>query len=344
MEYTTLGRTGLSVSRTSFGALPIQRVSFDEAKALLLHAYENGVNFFDTARAYTDSEEKIGYALSGVRQRIVIATKTHAKTRTELFAHLEQSLRALKTDYIDIYQLHNPPAEPDYDDPDSLYGGLLEAKQKGYIRFLGITNHRMRVARNAVESGRWDTLQFPFSSLASPEEVKLAELCGARGVGFIAMKAMSGGLIRHPAGSFAFLRQYPQVVPIWGVQRMAELDEFLGYEAHPPVLDAALQAQIDEDRQALSGSFCRGCGYCQPCPAGIPIETAARISLLLTRAPYRPYLTDEFKEQMERVEACIHCGHCTSHCPYRLDTPALLRQMLTFYRDFYEAHRAEVGK
>ena len=338
MEKTRLGRTDIMASRSGFGALPIQRVSFSEAAGLLKKAFANGINFFDTARSYTDSEEKIGYALSDVRKELFIATKTPSKDKKSLLKDLETSLRLMKTDYIDIYQLHNPPSVPDTEDPEGVYQGLLEAKRKGYIRFLGFTNHRLNVAVDAVEKGLFDTVQFPLNSLSSQEDIELVNLCREKDVGFIAMKAMSGGLIARADSTFAFLRQFDNVVPIWGIQREAELDEFLSYENNPPVLDAAMKKVIERDRLELSGSFCRGCGYCQPCPAEIPIETAARISLLLTRAPYKGFLTDDYREKMDRIENCIHCDHCKKHCPYGLDTPELLKRMLSEYRQFYAAH------
>ena len=338
MEKTRLGRTDIMASRSGFGALPIQRVSFSEAASLLKKAFANGINFFDTARSYTDSEEKIGYALSDVRKELFIATKTPSKDKKSLLKDLETSLRLMKTDYIDIYQLHNPPSVPDTQDPEGVYQGLLEARQKGYIRFLGFTNHRLNVAVEAVEKGLFDTVQFPLNSLSSQEDVELVNLCREKDVGFIAMKAMSGGLIARADSAFAFLRQFDNVVPIWGMQREAELDEFLSYEKNPPVLDAAMKKVIERDRLELSGSFCRGCGYCQPCPAEIPIETAARISLLLARAPYKGFLTDDYREKMDRIENCIHCDHCKKHCPYGLDTPELLKRMLSEYRQFYAAH------
>lgn len=339
METMRLGRTDISASRSGFGALPIQRISLEDASALLKKAYHSGINFFDTARAYTDSEEKIGYALSDVRNHITIATKTTAKDKKTLFADLETSLKNLKTDVIDIYQLHNPSELPDYDDPDGLYQGLVEARAKGMIRFLGLTNHRLSVAMQAAKDKKYDTIQFPFSSLSSGDDLKLVELCRENDIGFIAMKAMSGGLISNAASTFAFLRQYDNVLPIWGIQRMRELDEFLSYEKNPPELDEHLQKIIEQDRAQLAGSFCRGCGYCQPCPAHIPIETAARISLLLTRAPYQGFMTDEFREQMERIHNCTHCNHCKNHCPYGLDTPNLLKHMLEEYNTFYAVHK-----
>jgi len=327
------------VSRVGFGALPIQRISLEEAAYLLRKAYDNGINFFDTARGYTDSEEKIGYALSDVRSNIIIATKSHAKDKKTLFENLEISLKNLKTDYIDIYQLHNPPELPDPDDPDGLYSGLLEARQKGMIRFIGITNHRLNVAMDAVTSGLYDTIQFPFSSLSSDEDVKLVKEAGKYDIGFIAMKPLSGGLITRVAATFAFLSQFDNVVPIWGIQRKWELDEFIRLENNPPALDDNMWKVIEQDRKELQGAFCRGCGYCLPCPADIPIPFAARMSLLLKRAPYQGYLSDEWNERMERIERCTGCGHCRAHCPYGLDTPALLKTNLKEYREFRALHK-----
>lgn len=336
MEKMRLGRTNITALRTAFGALPIQRINKDSAGLILKKAYDNGINFFDTARAYTDSEEKIGYALSDVRKDIIIATKTMATDKKTLFEQLETSLRLLKTDYIDIYQLHNP-ASVDYEDPDGAYAGLLEAKKKGLIRFIGITNHRLNVALEAAVSERFDTIQFPLNMLSSDQDLRLIEECRKHDIGLIAMKAMSGGLIRRPAATFAFLRQYSNVLPIWGIQRESELDEFLEYEKNPPVLDNAMLKLIEKEREELSGDFCRGCGYCKPCPAGIPIETAARLTLLMSRSPVEKFLTEEFKEQMDRINNCTGCGHCKKNCPYGLDTPALLRRNLADYKLRWQA-------
>ncbi len=339
MQKTRLGRTNLLVTRTSFGALPIQRISFDEARNILLKAYNSGINFYDTARMYTDSEEKLGYAFSDIRKDIIIATKSVATDRKTLLEHLEISLKNMKTDYVDILQLHNPGVLPDPEDPESSYAGLMEAKKKGMVRFVGITNHKIKTALDAVESGLYDTMQFPLSSLSSEIDLELIEVCRKKDIGLIAMKAMSGGLITNAASTFAFLRQFDNVVPIWGIQREAELDEFLELENNPPTLNEELWEVIKKDRTELAGNFCRGCGYCMPCPAGIEIPTQARMSLLLRRAPYEPYLSDEFKEKMKLINKCIECGQCKNHCPYSIDTPNLLKVQLQDYNEFYTQHK-----
>jgi len=338
METTRLGRTGLIVTRTAFGVLPLQRTPLPEATYILRRAYDAGITFYDTARAYSNSEEKIGHALADVRDRIVIATKTMATTREGLLSDLETSLRNLQTDHVDILQLHNPAQIPDPADPESSYAGLVEARAQGKVRFFGLTNHSRERAAAGVASGLFDTLQFPFCHISTPEDLALIALCQQHDLGVIGMKSLCGGLLTNTRAAFAFLRQYLPLVPIWGFQRREELEEMLAMDADPPVLDELLQAQIADDRRNLAGNFCRACGYCLPCPAEIPIPMAARMSLLLRRMPYQQFLSDEWKEQMHRIESCTECGHCRAHCPYQIDTPALLRSMLEDYEQFYADH------
>ena len=333
MDYVALGKTGITVCKNGFGALPMQRVSFDEAKALLLRAYEGGIRFFDTARFYTDSEEKIGYALSDVRNDIYIATKTAAQDAETFRRELETSLSNLKTDYIDIYQFHNPSFCPKPGDGTGLYEAMLEAKRDGKIRFIGITNHRLSVAEEAIESGFYDTLQFPFSYLATDKDIDIVKKCESKNMGFIAMKGLSGGLITNSAAAYAFIAQYKNVLPIWGVQRMSELEEFLSYNEAPPSMNDGIKALIEKDRKLLSGDFCRGCGYCMPCPVGIEINNCARMSLLIRRSPSELQLTPEVQAKMKKIEDCLHCNSCKSKCPYGLDTPRLLEDN---YKDYME--------
>jgi predicted aldo/keto reductase-like oxidoreductase len=334
MEKIRLGRTGLLVSRSGFGAIPIQRIPRDQSTALLRRAVDGGINFFDTAHGYSDSEEKIGEALSGLRSQVVIATKTPAADAKTLFEQLELSLRRLRTDYIDLYQLHNPKKMPAPGDGSGLYEALLEAKRKGMIRFIGITNHRRPVAAEAVDSKLYDTLQFPLSSLSSDEDVGLMRAAQAADVGFIAMKGMAGGLLTNARSTFAFLRSLNYAVPIWGIERPEELEEFIELERNPPALDAEILKTIEKDRAELSGSFCRGCGYCMPCPAGIEINVSARLMFLIKRSRFEQYLTPEWQEKMARIDGCLSCGQCAARCPYELDPPALLKKQLSGYRAF----------
>lgn len=326
-----LGRTGLASAKNAFGALPIQRVSFDEAGLLLRKALDNGFDYVDTARFYTDSEEKIGRALSDRRDTFLLATKTGATQAAGFWKDLETSLGLLRTDHIDVYQFHNPGFVPVPEDGTGLYEAMLKAREQGKIRFIGITNHRLALARKAVESGLYDTLQFPFSYLSTPEEQDLVRLCAARDVGFIAMKALAGGLITDAALAYAFQDSFPNSLPIWGIQRERELNEFIACGRDRPALTPERLAHIEKERAVLAGDFCRGCGYCMPCPAGIEINNCARMSLMLRRAPHSVYLTEEVRQKMEKIRGCLHCRQCVSRCPYHLDTPALLRAN---YEDF----------
>jgi uncharacterized protein len=338
MEKFRFGRTNLMVSRSGFGAIPIQRISTEEAGCLLRKAYDNGINFFDTARGYTNSEEKIGAALSDVRKDIIIATKTPGVDGESVKKDLETSLRNLRTDYIDVYQLHSPPKLPDPNDPSGAYQALVEAQKQGKIRFIGITNHRLGVILDAIKSGFYDTIQYPLSTLSSDEDLRIIEECRMHDLGLIAMKALAGGLLTDAATAFAFLRQYENIVPIWGMQTELELDEFIRYEKEPPILNEQMWQQIKQDRATLAGSFCRACGYCLPCPANIPIPMAARMSLLLRRMPYQQFMDVNWHAQMMLIKDCQDCGHCKDHCPYQLDTPSLLRHMLEDYEEFYKNH------
>ena len=333
MEKVRLGRTEIIVGKNSFGALPIQRITKEEAAKLLRKAYDSGFNYFDTARMYTDSEEKMGYALSDVRDKIIISTKTGATTVEGFWKDLNTSLEMLKTDYIDIYQFHNPSFCPKPGDGSGLYEAMVEAKEKGLIKHIGITNHRLAVAEEAVKSGLYETLQFPFSYLASDKDIALVKLCEEHDVGFICMKALSGGLITHSDVAYAYLAQFP-VAPIWGIQRESELDEFISYIDNPPSMNEEREEFIKKERVELMGEFCRGCGYCMPCPMGIQINTCARMSLLLRRSPAEGHLSEKGQAMMKKIDDCINCGKCKAACPYGLDTPNLLKRNYEDYKTF----------
>lgn len=339
MERVTLGRTNITVQKNGFGGLPIQRIPEKDAVHLLRKAFEHGINFYDTARFYLDSEHKIGVAFEHDRDKIYIASKTMARTPDLIKKELEISLEQLRTDYIDVYQLHMSPCCYRPGDGTGVYETLQELKDKGKIRHIGITAHLLNVAREAVESELYDTLQYPFCYISGEAEAQLVERCAEKNIGFIAMKAMSGGLITNSAAAYAFLAQYPQVLPIWGIQKESELDEFISYIGEPPIMNDKIRLAIEKDRKELAGEFCRGCGYCMPCPVGIEINNSARISLLMRRSFYKSYLSEEWQQKMKRVEDCINCGQCTKKCPYSLDTPALLKK---HYEDYKKVLSGEV--
>ena len=337
MRKIFLGNTGIEVSRNAFGALPIQRTEKFEAVRILRRAQDAGINFYDTARMYTDSEEKLGAAFAGSRDKIILATKTRALTPEGIAEDLETSLKMLRTDYIDIYQLHWAAKVYRPGDGSGLYEAMLAARKAGKIRHIGITAHGADVALEAAASGLYATVQYPLNYLSSERELGLIDICRKNGVGLIAMKALSGGLLTNnlPA-CFAFLHQFGNVLPIWGIQAMPQLEDFLALEADPPVLDAEILASIAKDRAELNKAFCRGCGYCLPCPVEIPINDVARMSLTLGRMPWQMFTTPEWQKKVARAADCIHCGVCAKRCPYELDTPRLVAENWDFYKHFVE--------
>ncbi|MDP2790142.1 MAG: aldo/keto reductase [Rectinemataceae bacterium] len=333
MEMIRFGRTGLTVSRTGFGAIPIQRIAEAESTKLLRAALDAGVTLYDTARGYSDSEEKLGKAFRHERDRVVLATKTPSADPAKILVDLETSLRNLRTDHVDIYQFHNPKSLGLV--TGAALEAVLRAREQGKIRFIGITNHSLAVAAAALESGLFDSVQYPFNYLSTEGEEAFVRRCAQLDVGFLAMKAMSGGLITDARLSFSHLRRFPGVVPIWGMQRQEELAQFIELERNPPSFDdPEIQTAIARDRVELSGSFCRGCGYCLPCPAGISIPMAARVSLFVKRMPVSRFMTEEFRADMARVRDCIECRACAARCPYGLDVPGLLKRQLGLYEDF----------
>lgn len=332
MKEIVLGRTGIRTPQNAFGALPIQRVDTDTAVKLLRRAYEGGMVFFDTARAYSDSEEKMGKAFEGMRDKVFISSKTMAKTPEKFWQDLETTLTNLKTDYLDIYQFHCVDRCYRPGDGTGMYEAMLEAKEQGKIRHIGITAHLVGVAEEIVGSGLYETLQFPFSYLASDRDIELVRSTEKAGMGFIAMKGLSGGLLTDSRACMAFMSQY-EALPIWGIQRDQELDEWLSFFKEDVKMTEEISKFIEQDRQSLMGDFCRGCGYCMPCSADILINNCARMSQLIRRSPSANFLSEEWQERMLKIEDCIDCGICKTRCPYGLDIPVLLRKNLADYKD-----------
>ena len=332
MKEITLGKTGITVVQNAFGALPVQRVSMEEAVKLLRRAYDGCMRYFDTARAYSDSEEKLGAAFDGMRDKVFIATKTAAKTPEGFWRDLETSLKNLRTDYIDVYQFHCVQQCYRPGDGTGMYECMLEAKKQGKIRHIGVTAHKIGIAKECAESGLYETMQFPFSYLSGKQELELVEICQKQNMGFICMKALAGGLINNSRAAMAYMTQFDNVLPIWGIQKESELEEWLSYMQDTPEMDAEIRAYIDKEQKELSGDFCRGCGYCMPCPQGITINQCARMSLMLRRAPSKEWLSEYWQKEMAKIETCLHCNACASKCPYELNTPELLQKNLEDYK------------
>ena len=339
LKKITLGKTGLVVTKTGMGCLPVQRCETDYAVELLRKAYEGGITYFDTANAYTDSEKKIGLALAGVRKNIVISTKSQDRTRDGVLRHIENSLNMMKTDYIDLFQLHQISEVYTPDDPEGCYAGALAAKEQGMVKHIGFTAHSVSVAEQAIDSGLYETCQFPFSYISNERDLALAERCRKADMGYIAMKGLAGGLLTNARACQAFMNSYDNVVPIWGIQRLEELEEWLALGQEDISLDEELVAFIEKERSELSHSFCRSCGYCMPCTVGIEIRNCARMAQLIRRSPWQQYMTDEWYEKMQQINNCVGCGKCSAKCPYGHDVPALLKANLLDYNEFYASHK-----
>lgn len=339
MNTITLGKTGITVPQNAFGALPIQRTDRETAIRILHRAYAGGMRFFDTARAYSDSEEKLGAAFDGMWNKIFIASKTMARTPEDFWAHLDTTLHNLKTDHLDLLQFHCVDQCYRPDDGTGMYECMLEAKKQGKILHIGVTAHKIQVAMDCVESGLYETMQFPFSYLSGEKEIELVKKCKETNIGFIAMKGLAGGLIRNAKAAMAFMTQFDNVLPIWGIQREKELEEWLSFMEQTPVMDQEITAFIDRERKELAGEFCRGCGYCMPCPEGIQINSAARMSLMLRRAPSANWLSAPMQAEMKKIENCVECRSCMEKCPYELNIPALLKKN---YADYQKVLSGEI--
>ena len=234
---------------------------------------------------------------------------------------------------LDLYQLHQAKRCYRPGDDSGLYDCMLEAKAQGKIRHIGITAHSRDVALEAAKSGLYETVQFPFSYLSNEKDIELVRVCKEQNVGFIAMKGLAGGLITHSDAAMAFMTQFDNVLPIWGIQRESELEEWLSYMDNTPEMTTEMAAFIEKERKELAGDFCRACGYCLPCPAGIVINQCARMSLLLRRMPSAEWLSEKWQGEMKKIENCLQCGRCSSRCPYQLNTPELLQKNYKDYQD-----------
>ena len=335
MKKITLGRTNLQVTKTAFGALPIQRCSVDDAVEILRIAKDSGINYFDTARAYTDSEEKLGIAFKDCRKDIIIATKTHAKNLEEMKRQLDTSLKMLQTDYIDVYQFHNAVDVPTIDSP--MYKYMLMLKEQGVIGHIGISAHVYDSAFKAIESGLYETLQYPIFCLSDEKDIGISRMCEENNMGIIAMKGMGGGMIDDAKVAFSFFQKYENICIIWGIQKTEELEDFISLEKNPPIEDKETEEKLQKYREELKGGFCRSCGYCaSACPVEIKIYNCARMTQLLGRAVWQDFITESWQEEMKKINECMECRKCVQRCPYDLDIPSLLRKNLREYNEFLQ--------
>jgi len=327
MNVIKLGQTDLAVSEVGFGAIPIIRLEKKEAVRVLRHAFHRGITFFDTANAYRDSEEKIGIALSGVRDRVVLATKTLQRDGKGLREHLERSLRMLRTDHLDLYQLHQIAQEKDWEGVTAPGGALEEAHKAldaGKIRYLGVTSHNLSMAVRMVRTGLFSTVQFPFNFIEDAARDDLLPAVREMGMGFIVMKPFGGGAIDNAEVAFRFLRQHAGILPIPGFDATPQIDEVLSFYTSPNEVTDQDRSAIQRYRRELGTRFCRRCEYCQPCPQGVMITPAMAYPIVVNRMSAAVAVKFS-KIPMESVTNCTACGTCIKKCPYDLPIPELIR-------------------
>jgi hypothetical protein len=334
MEYVTLGRTDLTVSEVGFGCIPIIRFPKDDSVRVLRHALDAGITFFDTANAYRDSEEKIGIAFAGLREKVVLASKTLLRGADGANAHLENTLRMLRTDHLDLYQLHQIAQEEQWQQVTGPAGALeavMKAKAAGKIRYVGVTSHNLQMALKMVRSALFDTIQFPFNLI---EEGAKDELLGASqeaGMGFICMKPFGGGVIDNAAVAFKYLRGHAGVIPIPGFETVEQVDQVISFYSSANVISGQDLEIMGNYRRELGKRFCRRCEYCQPCPQGVMITPAMGYPIVAARMS--PAVAVEFcKNPMESVPLCAECGACIERCPYELPVPEILKANYALYR------------
>jgi predicted aldo/keto reductase-like oxidoreductase len=342
MEKIKLGKSELMVSQVGFGGIPIQRLSEAEAVRVVRHCLDRGVSYLDTAIGYSTSEERIGKAIAGRREGLILASKSPAKDRAGLLANLDVSLRRLGVDYIDLYQLHNVSPE-DYDRvvaPGGALEGAQEALRAGKIRHIGITSHSLESAKKGVASGLFETVMFPFNFVAREPGEELYPLAVEQDMGFIVMKPLGGGMLSSGRLAFKYLAQFPRAVAIPGIEKPAEMDEILGVLKEPPGLSSSDLAEIERIRGELGSRFCRRCDYCQPCPQGIGISTLMGAQSAVKRMPVARFL-ELCKDAAEKAADCEDCGECEARCPYGLPIRQMMDEAVSLY--WREKARCDAG-
>lgn len=321
------------VSKLGFGGIPIQRLSEDEALGVVKKCLELGITYFDTANAYTTSEERIGKAISRQRKRLVIATKSLARARGEIEEHLKLSLQRLRVDYLDLYQFHGVSDFQSLDlvlDPNGPMAVVEEAKRAGVVKHIGITSHQIDVAKEAVKSNRFETIMFPFNFITSEAADELLPLTREHDVGFIAMKPLAGGMVDNATIAFKYLFQFPDVLPIPGIEKISEIEEIVKVLEGPWQMTEAEQQDMKRLKEELGTRFCHRCDYCQPCPQGIPISTAMSVKSSFKRLPPGRSI-QMVAPGMEKAATCTECGECETRCPYRLPIRETLAELVKWY-------------
>jgi predicted aldo/keto reductase-like oxidoreductase len=333
MEYRVLGKTGLKISRMGFGGIPIQKIDAEGTKPLMKLLVEKGINYIDTARGYTVSEEFLGIALEGIRDKFVLATKSMARTKEAMAQDIETSLKNLKTDYIDLYQVHNPGAK-DIETvmaPGGALEALQEAKATGKIGHIGITLHSVDLFREAINYPWVETIMFPYNIVETQAEDLIAQ-CREKGIGFIDMKPLAGGAIDDAKVAMRFVAANPNVdVLIPGMADVREIEEnFASIEDASPLSAEELE-KIAAIRKSLGTEFCRRCNYCAPCAAGIPIPLVFLMEGYYSRYDLKEWAAGRYNAMAKTAADCIECGVCETRCPYNLPIRKMMKKAVQVF-------------
>ena len=336
MEKIRLGRTNLMVTKIGFGGIPIQRLTEDETIKLVRKCIELGINFFDTANSYTTSEEQIGKAIKGFREKIILATKSGSRNREEISKNLNLSLRRLGVDYIDLYQFHGVNNFESLDkilEPHGALDFVNNAQAKGLLRHIGLTSHQIDVAKKAVSSGHFETVMFPFNFVAPEAADELIPLCRKYDVGFICMKPLVGGLVDNAIIAIKYLLQFPDIIPIPGIEKIAEIEEIVKIVESSRKITRAEKLEMRHIKENLGSRFCHRCDYCQPCTMNIPISTVLTHKSTYKRLPPARFFSVPLGEPIELATKCSDCGECEKRCPYHLPIREMIKEQISWYHD-----------
>ncbi len=325
----------MMVSRFGFGGIPIQRVSDEQAVAVVRRCLELGINYLDTANGYANSEERIGKAISGQRDKVILATKTMSRKREGVAEHLELSQTRHAVEHIDLYQFHNVADSNTFKailTPDGPLAVVEAAKKVGKVKHIGVTSHSMDMAKELVKSGYFETIMFPFNFITHEAAEELLPLTREHDVGFIAMKPFSGGMLGDVDLAFKYLLQFPDVVPIPGIEKVEEIEELVGMIEKPHKLTAADVKKMGRLRQELGNKFCRRCDYCQPCTQEISISYVMYYSTFVKRMPPSSIYSGWVADMMEKACTCVQCGECEERCPYHLPIMEIVEEQAKIYQ------------
>jgi len=341
MREVRLGRTDLMVSEVGFGGIPIQRLSEDEAIRVVRRSIELGVTMIDTANGYGTSEERIGRAIAGRREGLILATKSPARDGQRFRQNLETSFRRLCVKHIDLFQFHNVATEEAYQQIQ-VPGGPLdiarEAKASNRIGHIGVSSHSPELSLEMVKSGNFETLMFPFNFVTDEAVERLLPACRENDVGFIAMKPLGGGVLENATLVFKYLRQFPDIVSIPGIETIGEIEEIVSIMEGPGELTPEERAEMERIRRDMGTRFCRRCGYCEPCPQGIDISVMMHLRSFAKRFSAEMIFGEWGRRVVDRVEQCADCGECEDKCPYALPIREVIAENVVWYEQEMAKH------